>query len=240
MGVIEKKVNGLIERIENKKITPWCIAFYVYCISILRGVLEGLLEYHKALPPFFDLFIHFPLWYLNVFLSTILLLWLFTGEKAQKIAKVVFLFTPIIIVVPLIDFFVSSGRGFMLGYAYNWETFLTLLFSFMGLINRSLASPGQSALYIISLFLLVLYAIAKKASKLEITFFALAHYFITMFHCSTKFFITLILQRLTLNIEPKQLFVPYLGAIAVLQLFCLFFIIKREQAKNLSQKRSKK
>lgn len=117
----------ILERLEKKGGGLKEIAFLLFSFIFLRNILEGILEQGHlfGLSPypyrsFLISFIHFPLFYLNVFLFIVLIFAFFIRiskkEEFLKIAGSISFMCWIIILPPIIDFFVSGGRGYDLSY----------------------------------------------------------------------------------------------------------------------------
>ncbi|OGD68420.1 hypothetical protein A2996_03095 [Candidatus Campbellbacteria bacterium RIFCSPLOWO2_01_FULL_34_15] len=91
-----------INYIENKNITILSIFFSVYLASILRSFLEGYTNSlnNKQISGLIDTFFHYPLWFLGVFLGIIIVLFVLTKEKIEKITKL-FVYVPFVVVIPI-------------------------------------------------------------------------------------------------------------------------------------------
>ncbi|MCX8190553.1 MAG: hypothetical protein N3F05_05010, partial [Candidatus Diapherotrites archaeon] len=212
---IKEKAARFISAIEDAKIPLYVWAIYFYGFAIARGLLEGLLEYHKTIPPAEALFLHFPLWYFNVFLSLSIIVSFFTGEKLWKTAKVIFLFTPLLLLVPVFDFLVSGGRGYMLGYAYDFESFSKVLLSVGGIIPGSLVSPGQSTLAWLAIFLISGYCFVKSVRIHKILLLVATIYLIICMYASVKFIVCLMARALSTECNYKVSSVLFLSAVAI-------------------------
>jgi tetratricopeptide (TPR) repeat protein len=92
-------------------------------VILARNFVESVLEGEQVLGftplvrnSFFSFFDHFFLFYVSAFLWLILVLSLIVNEDARKVAKAAVLFSPVILVVPVVDIFLSKGMGYKLGY----------------------------------------------------------------------------------------------------------------------------
>lgn len=119
---------------ENQKTNWFSIIFAFFSIILLRNFLEGILEEAHTVTLLTDVyrsllinFIHFFFFYISLFLSIIITLTLITKESYQKVTRAVALFSPIILIPPIIDIFVSRGVGFNLSYPIEGSHFLHLL-----------------------------------------------------------------------------------------------------------------
>ncbi|MEM4598836.1 MAG: hypothetical protein QW400_04080 [Candidatus Diapherotrites archaeon] len=226
-----EKVHMIIEDMENIRMPPFAWVIYVYGFLIVRGILEGLLEYHKTIPPIDTLLLHHPLWYVNVLLSIAIILSIFTKEKFGKTAKVIFHFVPILILVPVLDFFVSGGRGYMLGYAYDLESVKRIVLSIGLFIEGSLVSPGQAFLYWLTVFLLSIYCFAKRVSIQKILLLFVIMYFVICLYASIKFIMCSITDVMNLQCDPKLGSILFLSFVALFQsLFIRFKILENRKA----------
>lgn len=222
-----EKITDVIKDIENLKKPLYFWFIYFYSFAVLRGIIEGLLEYHKKIPPSDFLFLHFPLWYFNVFLSLALAVSFFTKESAVKTAKIVFLFTPLLLLVPVFDFFVSGGRGFMLGYAYDWNSFRGVFLSFGGIIGGSLVSPGQALLGWLAIFLLSAYCFAKGVKVHKIMLLIALIYSIICLYASVKLIVCSAASALSFDCNYNVGSMLFLSSVAIIQL-ALFLTVRKK------------
>lgn len=129
------------------------IGFLLFSFILLRNILEGILEegHLFGLHPypyrsFLINFIHFPLFYINVFLILVLIfaifshkVWTSREEEFSKIAGSISQMFWIILLPPIIDFLVSKGRGYDLSYILQGENILGLIVSSF---NPIVSLPG--------------------------------------------------------------------------------------------------
>ena len=92
-------------------------------VVLARNFAESILEGDQVLGftplirnSFYSFFDHFFLFYLSTFLWLVLVLSLITNEEVKRVARLSLLFSPIILVVPIIDIVLSKGTGYKLGY----------------------------------------------------------------------------------------------------------------------------
>lgn len=80
-----------------------------------RNLLEGFLEVpHKVLPA--AAFFAFSLFYVSVFLCLLIFLMLLTGWRGRRLLKFVAPAFGLIVLPPVVDWFVSGGEGYFLAY----------------------------------------------------------------------------------------------------------------------------
>jgi tetratricopeptide (TPR) repeat protein len=90
---------------------------------LARNFLESMLEGDQILGfsplarnSFYSFFDHFFLFYVSIFLWLVLLLSLLAREDVKKVGRMAALFSPVILIVPVLDAFLSRGVGYRLGY----------------------------------------------------------------------------------------------------------------------------
>jgi len=87
----------------------------LFCIITARNVLEGFLEYpHKLISA--KAFFAFTLFYLSIFLSIFIVFLLLTKWAASRLLKYIVSAFTVILIPPVLDWFVTKGEGFFLAY----------------------------------------------------------------------------------------------------------------------------
>jgi tetratricopeptide (TPR) repeat protein len=116
-------VRRFLELQENRYATPAQVCAAFAGVALARNFLESVLEGEQILGfipvvrnSFFMFFDHFFLFYASIFLWIIVSLSLLTGQEVRKTAGIVALFSPLILVPPIVDIFLSRGAGYRLGY----------------------------------------------------------------------------------------------------------------------------
>lgn len=94
-------------------------------------------------------------------LALIVVLSVLTREHVVRVARVVMAFSFILVLVPLIDFVVSQGRGFVVSYVKSPEAFIYEFTGFLGLLHSSILTPGQQVAVLATLVLGVYYIVLK-------------------------------------------------------------------------------
>lgn len=129
-----KTLCRFIQSQETRHVTlaQGCAAF---CAVVLaRNFTESILESEQVLGfspvvrySFYMFFDHFFLFYVSVFLWLMVCLSFLSGEEVKRVAKMAVLFSPVILLPPLIDIFLSKGVGYRLGYLAGVEEALPAL-----------------------------------------------------------------------------------------------------------------
>lgn len=108
---------------EKRQVTlaQGCIAFA--SVILARNFVESILEGNQVLGftplirhSFYSFFDHFSLFYVSIFLWVILVLSLLARAEVRSAARLAVLFSPVILLVPVIDIVLSRGAGYKLGY----------------------------------------------------------------------------------------------------------------------------
>jgi tetratricopeptide (TPR) repeat protein/4-hydroxybenzoate polyprenyltransferase len=118
-----------IEHIENFKINIFQAILIFVAIVYSRAFMEGIFEkYHTiGIHPVteisvYNFFLHFPVYYLFMFFSTLILLSYIGKEKIEKIGKILLTFFTVILLPPILDLFITSGKGDTLFYFMNLKS----------------------------------------------------------------------------------------------------------------------
>lgn len=131
------RVKRLIESLENRDAPFFFWVTAVGAIIMLRNLFESVFESQilGLSPDVYEsivrYFIHYPLNYLSGICSLAVILFLFTGERIEKIAKAVVSFSWVILLCPLIDALWLRGQTYPLGYYLSLrEIGQAILYSF--------------------------------------------------------------------------------------------------------------
>ncbi len=110
-----------IKPIENSKMPLGTFILIAYGYMVVRNMLEGVLETPgigfaaTTIITIEMLLMHFPLFYFMLFIVAILLIHFSTGHDIRKITRVLFIYSFIILIAPLVDPLFRSG-GYNLAY----------------------------------------------------------------------------------------------------------------------------
>ena len=151
---INSLIYQLIDKLENQKIDVigWLVIFF--CFVFIRIFLENLISPAQFKWQFF--FLHGPAFYLFSFLLFILLLYLLTKEKIEKITKISLWLAPLLLLPPILELIVFRGgmvvsrytefAGWVAGIRDIFRVFLNfILFGSKGLLyfGSLFSGPGK-------------------------------------------------------------------------------------------------
>jgi tetratricopeptide (TPR) repeat protein len=143
-------VKKIISEIEKEKFSFFYGSLTLFSIILIRNILESSFEGKQILGfsvissrSFYMVFVHYPLFYLSLFLWILLIFKSLTKEKPIKIAKALLIGMSVIIIAPVIDIFASKGSGYKLSYLTGPETFTEIPKFFYFTKDLLLASWGQ-------------------------------------------------------------------------------------------------
>ncbi len=187
--LIEKKA----EEIDDKK-----LIIYFFSFIYLRLILETSLSYNLRIGGkmiFFDsirmLFFDHPVFFFNVFLLISILISIFSGEREDKVLKIVILFTPIILIPPLYDF-IFHGGGARYYYLLNPDEVIKNLLKGEWVEYSLGFSRGQVIEVLSACFLSSIYLFLKDKKIKAFIIFPLPFLFIILigspYFISLKFF----------------------------------------------------
>ena len=115
---------GFFDGIDRQDIGPLQMAGVLVSVLFVRIMLEWALEAQKAVEPPASLFL-FLAYFASALAGLFLILWLASGKPVLSVAKIVTVFSPILWIPPLVDFWVSGGRGFTLQFVFAPPPFLS-------------------------------------------------------------------------------------------------------------------
>lgn len=144
-GFLTKIERVFVNPIERFEAPLWKWGLFALSVLFARCFLESILEraHFIGFDPvpifaFETIFFHFLFYYLSFFLIGVLFLSAVTKEKIRNVSKLVIAYSPIIMVVPIIDGLIL-GRGYSLGYPEFTFQFSKLI---SYLINPLASYPG--------------------------------------------------------------------------------------------------
>lgn len=186
-------VEKVIRRLENAKgnFWEWVLTIFAFCLfRLFLDIVFSGESYKILILNNVDILIEqYFLWYVALFLAVTIMLWLVTEERIEIISKVVFLFFPLILIVPIIDWFFSGGEGYILTYIsaeHFWEEFC----SFFGLFGSYHVTYGQAIAVFIGFLFVNAYVFFKTRSVCAIILSAFSYYIIIYFFGSLPVFFT--------------------------------------------------
>jgi 4-hydroxybenzoate polyprenyltransferase len=168
-------LSKLVDQAENQRTSWFSAIFALLSIILLRNFLEGILEEAHSITLLEDVyhsllinFVHFSSFYLTLFLLVIILLAYLTRESLSKVGRVVVLFSPVILIAPVADLFISRGAGFNLSYPTELSELIHLLLAgpfYRGTITG--ITPGMRTEAVIAALLVFLYIYGKRKGILK-------------------------------------------------------------------------
>ncbi|TES91593.1 MAG: tetratricopeptide repeat protein [Candidatus Cloacimonadota bacterium] len=132
---MKKLLTKLIDYLENLKTNLFLLIITFLAIVFSRAFLEGIFENYRTIGlhpitelSIYNFFLHFPVYYLFVFLASLVFLYSITKERIEKVGKILLFFFPIILLPPILDLFITPGKGDSLFYFMETKTLLRALY----------------------------------------------------------------------------------------------------------------
>ncbi|MCD6247654.1 MAG: UbiA family prenyltransferase [Candidatus Diapherotrites archaeon] len=233
---ILKQGKKFVEKIESTRASFLHWLCYLYGIFILRGILEGFLEHSHRFPKLIHLLVHWPFWYFNFLITIALILFFTTKEKIEKITRAVFLFSFLLLIVPLVDFLVSGGKGFILAYCMSTGSVLGVLLTFGGLYGKSIITPGESLAIWLAIVLIFFYVFIRNNSIRKAIVAVFLFYLAGTFYASFPLGLALLFGlEQSFNHEVAILTILFLLCLAVVQSIAWLYLYDRKIAKAFLQ-----
>lgn len=143
-----ERLSATVDRLETSTPRwPWLLVTWLTFIA-LRNLIEGVLGPSHAIGfTYFEsqsalmVLDHFVLFYASIFLTLTLVLSALTGEKADRVVRVMVPAWGIVLLPPVIDFIWTSGAGYHISYVLGLENVLVEFFDPRVALAR--ISPGQ-------------------------------------------------------------------------------------------------
>lgn len=144
------------------------VASWIFLRLFFEGVLEG---YHRIGSSTFSYrsilayFVHFPMFYLCLFLLLVIIIAAMTGEDVKKVTKTSSMGLFVLLLVPIFDWVFS--RGYVITYPVRLEPY------FIGFLNPFIrlsdigVSPGQRITIVLIALLTGMYGYVKTRSLLR-------------------------------------------------------------------------
>jgi len=187
--MMKRRLETFIEHFENLRISLFQAIIAFLAIVFSRAFLEGIFEEHHTIGlhpvteiSIYNFFLHFPVYFLFVFLTSLILLYILAKERIEKIGKIVLSFFPIILLPPLLDLLITHGKGESLIYLLKIpDLFKTLYGTFLFPIALRGVSYGIRIEVLFACLLAVTYVFIKtnKVYKSLLSFFGI--YLILLF-----------------------------------------------------------
>ncbi len=147
----------------------WVLSFLA--IILIRNFLESILEKPYILGFSRDIFEsqmlffgHYTLWHIGSLFLLSLILHSVTKVKIEKITKVVISFYWITCLVPVADFIIGQGQGFIIVYATGWKQllkFLNPVILYNPFNNAEVLTPSIKSELLVALILISTYILSR-------------------------------------------------------------------------------
>lgn len=203
------RLGNLVKRLENVPLSFHGFLVTLLCIIFLRNFLETFSDRDNYWTPvsFQAFFIHYPLFYLCVFVVLTIILHLLTREKIEKIAKIMLFFFPLILSAPILDLMLSNGTGYNMSYLFGDLSYLTrqfLTFSW-GYAGRG-ATPGIQ-IELLAVFVLVGSYVFLKTGRMILTVVGMVVCYFAIFVLGAMPSLVVIICNLTGSaLSPVEMF----------------------------------
>ncbi len=183
------RIRTLIKRIEEEEFSFPIGFLSLFSVILCRNIFESAFEGSQILGfspissrSFYMMFIHFPLFYISIFLWVLLVFILLTKENWIKISKALLIGMGVIIIAPIIDIIVSKGSGYELTYLKGFGEF-TEIHKFFDFTRDLLqASWGQRVEILLVLTGGFLYVLIKTKNFFKSFFASIIIYLIIFLH----------------------------------------------------------
>jgi 4-hydroxybenzoate polyprenyltransferase len=182
------KFKEFVEKLENAKGSFWqwlLVIFTFYFLRILLDIMFASVHYKLSLASIVKSYL---LWHGGLFLAIVLTLHFATKERIKKVTKAAFVFWPVILLVPIIDFIFSGGQGYQLMYI-SGEAFLEEFLSFFGFLGSNYITYGQTIAALLGLFLIIVYIFEKTESAVKVLLGSFLYYISFYFYAALPVFI---------------------------------------------------
>jgi len=218
-----KNIEKFIKGLETRKYTFLYLILTAISIIFLRIFLEIFSSQKGQITDFSRFFFHFPLSWISIIISISLALHFITREKIDVILKLIIIFLPLILIVPIVD--ILSG-GYEINYIQNIGEFINFFknFSFLTFERVYGITYGIRVEVLLVIFLSSLYVFikTKKAYK-TVTSAILISILISLYGTMTAWF-----KLLNIINEQKSFIAAYTFLIS-LQIFFIFLLSYKDK-----------
>jgi len=182
-------IKKIIGEIEKEKFSFFSGFVTLFSIILIRNILESSFEGKQILGfspitshSFYMVFVHYPLFYLSLFLWVLFVLKFLTKEESIKIAKVLLIGMSVIVIAPLIDIIASKGSGYNLTYLTGPGEFAEIHKFFYFTKDLLKASWGQRAEILLVLLGSFVYVLIKTKNYFKSILAPIIIYLIIFIH----------------------------------------------------------
>jgi tetratricopeptide (TPR) repeat protein len=185
----KNRITRILTKIEGERFSLLTGFISLFSIIYIRNLFESIFEGAQILGfsplhshSFYMVFIHFPLFYLSLFVWIYLTLCGFTRENWVKVGKFLLIGMSVIAITPFIDIIVSKGSGYKLTYLKGFEQFTEIHKIFIFTRDLLQASWGQRVELLLSIFGSFLYVLVKTKRFFRSLFAGILVYLIIFLH----------------------------------------------------------
>ena len=206
MNLLIKKINNLINKLENYKTTQinFIISFFLICF--IRNFLEGFLGYSKTIGTNADIKVTiiqmgalFNLEWITLFLYISLIIYFLTKQNILSVFKILLVFFNIIIIVPIIDYFFYFPYGCRIDYLYTINDYVRALLCFFVPFTDVKVCAGIRIEVFFSVIFIFIYIFLKTKDILKSLAGAFVLYFLAVSSMAFPVFILLVFLPFYLN-----------------------------------------
>lgn len=180
-------LKNVISRVENSKKPLIYFILTFFFATTLRNFLE-VFSTRLEIP--LEYFVHYYLSYISLALAIILLFYLVTGEKIDKLVKVILPSFFILVLVPIIDliFLIFSGQVYRIAYMISGGYNLLLrFFTFFGSFSGFGITPGMRIEIALVIIISFFYFKIKTKSVLKSLLSSFLLYTLIFIYCAMPF-----------------------------------------------------
>lgn len=174
--------------LENSK-KPFHFFLLVFFAAVfLRNLLEVL---STGAPMTIGSFVHYSFSYICIALAFILVFWLAVREQVNRIAKVVLPSFLVLLLAPLLDLVLTTGKGNAISYFVPGvhDNLTERFFTFFGSLAEAGATPGMRIEIALVLLASLAYFYLKNRSVLKSLFYSFVLYCVLFAYASILFFV---------------------------------------------------
>jgi 4-hydroxybenzoate polyprenyltransferase len=225
------KARQILSRIEDYPFKLWQLLAWFIFVTFFRNLIESLSDADGRILGFKAFFLHYPLYYVAVFSTIIIIFYLLSRQDIYKIAKVVLVFSFFIFIAPLVDLFFPLSANMSYIKLESWDMVLKSYFSLaLGGSYLQGASLGIKVELIFALFGALIYLILKRVSYLKAILGSLVVYVLIITSGLITTFYSFLYQKLGSEFEYDTSLIG-LSWILISLILILFIFYLRDKSK---------
>jgi 4-hydroxybenzoate polyprenyltransferase len=182
------KIKKGIESIESSSV-PFTYILLTFCSAVfLRNILES---FSTGVTVSFNTFSHFSYFFISIALSLILLFRLALGHEVGKIARIILPSFLVLLLPPIVDLILSSGKGYSMSYLLPGRhgDLLTRFITFTGDFSGSGITPGMKTEIALILAASLVYFYSKTSRILKSLVCVFLIYLLFFLYALVPFFV---------------------------------------------------